>query len=463
MAHTPPPLGGGFPHPGVSGSDRSSILDEARVSFQTALEKQQLEVTRQIGLAVAESEGRARTERDERVGAAVRDSERKAADEYVSLSGLRNRLDKADYVEADMLDYHCREYAKKADLPDLAGATSGFKARVHDLEKEVLLPDGRLAAVEGRLEGVEERRVRDLVSMAGHDFKDQATTEAWVKSLGDDEAFRHAADWKVQLFEVVPPFSTLKDGLDALAASKKANFEHNQSSLVYLSFLILHLECVLRPSKAEKDADKEGWIFTPAFSSHKVFKGTLVHGTYASYKKSLETNRVKRQNQINAAFPPNQSKMIMPNAVFSEILRKGHDHAVCWLDAFDPFYTTLTATGIAPDNAWNSKLLHMVKLVDVHVQRERTLMPEPTPGAMIHGMMRASLLLDDYCKKGICQHSDIANSLVMAALEREGSQVQVAMDKMAKRQKEVDKMAVELAGLAAEWKKFKLKNGGLFK
>ena len=53
-AHAPP-LGGGPPHPGVSGSNRSSILDEARVSFQTALEKQQLEVTRQIELAVAES------------------------------------------------------------------------------------------------------------------------------------------------------------------------------------------------------------------------------------------------------------------------------------------------------------------------------------------------------------------------------------------------------------------------
>ena len=111
---------------------------------------------------------------------------------------------------------------------------------------------------------------------------------------GGPRGLPNAADWKVQLFEVVTPFSTLKDGLDGLAATRKANFNHNQSSVVYLSFLILHPECVLRPSKAEKDADKEGWIFTPAFSSHKVFKGTLTSGTYSTYKKALESNRVRR-------------------------------------------------------------------------------------------------------------------------------------------------------------------------
>ena len=150
------------------------------------------------------------------------------------------------------------------------------------------------------------------------------------------------------------------------------------------------------------------------------------------------------------------------HAIFSELLNKGYYHAQTWLDAFDPFYTTLVGVGIKADNAWGSKVLGFTKALFVQHQRRRSLMPEPTPGAMMCGMMRGSTYMDELCEKGIVRHHDVSNTMVMASMEKEGSVVQEALEKLEAKTKEITKHGNTLDKLQAEWRKFKNENSGLF-
>ena len=72
--------------------------------------------------------------------------------------------------------------------------------------------------------------------------------------------------------------------------------DDNFTSHIYLMFEILHLECVLKTSKTEAVVKHEGFFFDLAFASYKVFKETLTTGTYFTYKKALDANRVRQQN-----------------------------------------------------------------------------------------------------------------------------------------------------------------------
>ena len=181
---------------GVSEAEREGIVAEARLAAQSAAAAHLLDVDRRISTAVGASE----TRTEGKIEAAVWGSERKCSETYcttkeaskfVTEVSLSERLGAARYVEDSMMEFHLQPYAKAIDIPDVAGltrqcdsrllalekevllpdgrlaalarrpGTDQFELRVHGLEKEVLAPEGRLAGVEGRIDSIEQCRVGD--------------------------------------------------------------------------------------------------------------------------------------------------------------------------------------------------------------------------------------------------------------------------------------------------------------
>ena len=70
--------------------------------------------------------------------------------DLVSKDELSKQLSSAGYVEKGVLDFRLMPYAKTTTIHDLAGVTGQYDARLLALEKEVLLPCGRLANLERR-------------------------------------------------------------------------------------------------------------------------------------------------------------------------------------------------------------------------------------------------------------------------------------------------------------------------
>ena len=156
----------------------------------------------------------------------------------------------------------------------------------------------------------------------------------------------------------------------------------------------------------------------------------------------------------------------MTNVIFSEILRKGHNHAVYWLDAFDPFYLTLVATGRDRNLPGQRLGLQVVEHGQVR-QRARPEETDPHARADSRGDVARDHALHPLARRVLQEghlpalgHRQLSDHGVVGA---GGSQVQVAMGALERRQKEVNKLGQELATLASQWKIFKMKNAALFK
>ena len=68
-----------------------------------------------------------------------------------------------------------------------------------DLEVAVINPGGDMDRVLARLKDLEDRQSGKSVTMGGYSFKDARAVQSWVMTLGDDEIYRFAVDFKAQL------------------------------------------------------------------------------------------------------------------------------------------------------------------------------------------------------------------------------------------------------------------------
>lgn len=68
----------------------------------------------------------------------------------------------------------------------------------------------------------------------------------------------------------------------------------------------------------------------------------------------------------------------------------------------------------------------------------RTVSKKLTPGSMLYGMLRATVLLEEYVAVQWIHHSDVSSSLLIASLQREGKIMEEAVKKFADHIKKVD-------------------------
>ena len=80
------------------------------------------------------------------------------------------------------------------------------------------------AALDARVQALENKRQADAVEFGGVTFKDAQSANAWFKLLKDPEAHRHCPDFVTLLSVSCDTYYTITDGLKANADAKQAGF-----------------------------------------------------------------------------------------------------------------------------------------------------------------------------------------------------------------------------------------------
>jgi len=372
--------------------------------------------------------------------------------QYVTLQELNDR----GFVDQNFLNSHVPSAPTIQPVPRLAD-------RLKAVESDVVDPDGRLNQLVLRLDDLADTKISDSVMVANVVFRDIPSVEAFLSHHTDPEVFRFCADMKVQLMDLQDRYTTVKDALSLKADVNKASYTTEGAAVTAISFDFSHPECLIRTSKKEKAAEKEGFIFAPELATPKIFKGTLTTGTLARFKKLLQTNMMQRQRELDLVFPVDHPRTAQTHSVFSEILQKGNYQAVAFLESLLPFHDTLVEAGIESKTGWNDQILTYVKAVGDRVQTTRSILREGTPASMLMGMFRATKMLDRYVELDFVSHPDVAMALVLAALSREGKSAGEALSKAKAAEKTVGEYDKRLAALENDNSKLKSKNPQLFK
>jgi hypothetical protein len=286
--------------------------------------------------------------------------------------------------------------------------------------------------------------------IAGYTFRDQSAVKAWINVHGDKEIFRFCHDMKMQITGILDDFGSTGDGLNQIAQSNKANFSSYQASRMYLTFGITHPEGIFKRTQQVKAASHGGLSFQPAMANFAVFEGDSEYSTKNEWRRILIENLSQHQASIDEDFPPDQAMHARTNAIFSAILRKGNHQALGLLESVSPLYRLLTGAGLTAELSW-SKVLTYLKTVFDQVQKVRSITREPTPHAMIFGMMKATEMLEDYGHLEWIRHPDVSSALVISALQRDGKTVDSAV-------KEIRDQLASIKTDHDEWLLFKRKH-----
>ena len=380
---------------------------------------------------------------------------------------VMSRLSLGQYVTVQELD--ARDFVGQVQLRDAIPSepptlsVPRLAERLKALEGAVVAPDGRLNQLVAKLDDLADSKVSEAITVASVVFRDVFAVDAFLSKFDDNEAFRFCADMKVQLMDLQDKYSTVKDGLSMKADVNKAQFRTEGAAVASISFDFAHPECLVKRSAKIGDAEKEGYVFSPELSSPKIFKGTFTTGTLARYKKTLQSNMMQRQREINLVFPVDQPNTVQANSVFSEVLQKGHYQAVAFLESLLPFHDTLVEAGLDGKEGWNDQILTYVKAVGDRVHTARTLMKEGTPASIVMGMFKATRMLDRYAELDFVSHPDVAMALVLAALSREGKTATEAMRKAGNAERMAAAFDKRVSALENDNTKLKTKNPQLFK
>jgi hypothetical protein len=386
------------------------------------------------------------------------------------LTSLARRAELSDVVRASVLkDYITATQLGMKDFVDHAHFSSNMPAvpanledRLLDLEKDVLQPGGAFAIMQDTFKDMQAAAKRGGVSVTirGYTFKDVVTTEAWANLLGSDIISYFLVDMRLQLSLISTRLKTSDKFIQEEADARKAGYASHTVAKAIASFHVTYPETIFQSSGKSADAGKGAMSFTAACSTAENFKGNLEYSSVDHMLDMLEQNRTQYQQAINARFPPDQAKHAKTHAIAAEILLQGYWQACGFLKSLVPFYEMMTGAGLKKDDAW-SKCLTYARAVFEHIYEVRSTSADKTPGAMIHGMLRATQMLQSYMELGWIRHPDVSSALVVAALQMEGKAVEGALKKDKVKSDQINTNKDGMEKLAKQMKALKDKNPNL--
>ena len=262
------------------------------------------------------------------------------------------------------------------------------------LEKDVKDPGGAIDRLIITLQDLKNRKAGEVVNVRPYTFKTESETDLWINTLGVSHAIGFAVDARVQLSALRDGFFGTNEFVRVMADTSKVGFASLDLVKLTATFKNVYPENIIRKVNAQS-LTKATISFTADFVSCKHFKGDIQDSPLTEMLDKLEHNQGQYQAAIDAEFPPNQTKNIKPNAIFSWILRKGYNQARSFLNSIEPFYTMLMNAGLGADESWK-KCFAYVKAVFQRLFQVRYVSKNLTPGAMLYGMLRATVLLDEY-------------------------------------------------------------------
>ena len=279
----------------------------------------------------------------------------------------------------------------------------------------------------------------------------------WLKSLAVDDPLQFCPDWRMQLGMIKDSYGTEKEELSAMADAGKAGFTSLEVAKVNLSFKHPFPESILRESVAVEHAVTHGRAFVGSFGSASIYEGDQAFSSKTEKLRALEVNRGRFEQGIDFAFPPDQPGQAKANAVFSHILRKGYNQAKSFLESLLPFHKMMTNAGLSESEAWK-KVLTYVTAVFMRVGQVRTITMAMNDGTRLFGVFKAIELLDEFADMAWIRHPDLSSALVIAALQKDGKQVQEAMALLKKQSGDVSSNKVKVNKLEQELRNLKAKN-----
>ena len=355
------------------------------------------------------------------------------------------------YVNADQL-------SQAIPTPTVAVPRVGDRLAI--LEREVLNSGGALDRLSSKLKDFMEKEQGTAVSAGPYTFKDAMDAELWIKTLGVSDPLQYAPDFRMQLGLMSEVTGTENEQLVAMANASRVGFAALDIAKLNLSFDNPYPETMFKISSAEEYTSTDGRAFQPAFGSAKVFEGDMAYSTLREKIRILERNRDKFQAAIDYTFPPDKTGHAKTHVVFSHILRKGYIQARSFLESFLPFDKMLTKAGIKSDKAWQ-KVLTYTTAVCKRVAEVRTVSAVLNEGVMLYGMLLATDLLDAFCDLDWIRHPDVSSALVLAALQRDASAVDEAMEVLRKNVPQISNNKSRIGKLETEYNTLKRLNPSL--
>ena len=246
----------------------------------------------------------------------------------------------------------------------------------------------------------------------------------------DPDMIGLAADARLQLSALREGFNGVRDYVGFKADAAKAGFDDLD---------IVELETTFKPQYPENIIRKvkNDYLFAPDFASCKHFEGDIQDSPLADMLDKLDRNHQQFQSSIDARFPSDQPKNSKVNQVFTWILNRGYNQARSFLNSLKPFHTMMTNAGLGVEESWK-KCFSYAKAVFTRIYNVRTVSKRLSPGAMLYGMLRATMLLEEYVAVQWIRHPDVSSSLVIASLQREGKLMEEAVKKFEDHLKKLD-------------------------
>ena len=333
-----------------------------------------------------------------------------------------------DYVDPAYLDAQnfTTPLELRAELGRLPGIPAGLQDRVAKLEQAVLGADGFLAKHEARLQAIEDRNVGKAVTMGGMTFKDPSDVDAMFSPLGKDEYSWYAWDFSVQVTLALRDTMSMAETLSLKASAKKAGYSNHRAALVKSTFETTYPDSIFKSSMSTKDADQGGIVFKPAFASFETFEGNAEYSTHSIIKAQLTANMEMHQTTIDMAFPADQPRSAKHNAVFTSILRRGYAQANGMFNSIRPVNKLITTGGGTSKKQGWEKIARYLKAIFLRVGKVRTITSDLKAHTMLFGAMKATEMLDHYHSVDWFRHPDVSSTLVMTALQHQGSYVTAA-------------------------------------
>jgi hypothetical protein len=228
---------------------------------------------------------------------------------------------------------------------------SALSRRLVGLEKEYKDPDGTIAKLEAKIKTLEDHWGGDTIKQGGKTFHGVIAVNAWVQTFKNKDLFRYCIDMVTLIMLCAEPYDTIAEGMAIAAAAHKAEYNSLTEARISLSYGLTYPENIMPKQDKEKYAATGGWYWTTTWSSFAVFKGTFNNKAKESITSSLlEVLRVI-QNAIDYPFPP--ANHPIAHAVFTEQLLISRQQASGWIEALEPLYEILPATGMPSDKPGN--------------------------------------------------------------------------------------------------------------
>ena len=130
--------------------------------------------------------------------------------------------------------------------------------RLEALEGEVLNNAGAVPRMELRVQTLEASRSATSIEVGGYVFVDEASTDAWARTLADPNLIRFCPDFVSMFLLADPKFETIPSGLEQMAAVVKAKFSSLDQATIGLSYAIIFPPRILKSLKSRRSSSPMG-------------------------------------------------------------------------------------------------------------------------------------------------------------------------------------------------------------